>query len=135
MVKDKKGKILEFAHPTSKRRNVYARHRTAKGNPSWRGHGTFDKNRSKYVRKSRSIRGKRDRAIEYSYNVGAQPPYASNSLVIPLKRSRKSKRMHNERERMKRKHRRYDPMLMQDYRAPWLPDKNKRGVSPDRGDL
>lgn len=131
----RKGKVEEFAHPTAKAKAFYARKRTAKGNPRWIGHTSWDRERSRYVRKSRSRRGMRDRAIEFSYNSGAQPPYARNSFKKRYKLDKEGRARHNERERMKKRHSRYNAKRKQSYDAPWRPKRGKRGVSPDRGYL
>ncbi|MFT5821882.1 MAG: hypothetical protein ACI8ZM_003138 [Crocinitomix sp.] len=131
----RKGKIKEFAHPTAKNKAFYARKITVKGNPRWIGHTGWDRARSRYVGKGRTSRGMRDRAIEFSYNSGAQPPFAKNSLKKRYRLDKESRRRHNERERMKRKHSGYSAKRKQAYDARWNPKRRKRGVSPDRGDL
>lgn len=135
IVKGAGGMEQEFAHPTAKSKAFYARRRTKKGNPRWIGHTGWDRARSKHVRAGKTIKGMRDRAIEFSYNSGAQPPFARNSVKKRIRKSPEAIARHNERERMKRKHSDYDPKSRQRYNAKWTPKRAKRGVSPDRGDL
>ncbi len=135
IVKGAGGTEQEFAHPTAKSKAYYARRRTKKGNPRWIGHTGWDRARAKHVRTGKTIKGMRDRAIEFSYNSGAQPPFARNSVKKRIRKNREAIARHNERERMKRRHSDYDARRRQKYDAIWTPKRTKRGVSPDRGDL
>ncbi|WP_445711583.1 eCIS core domain-containing protein [Flavobacterium sp.] len=123
-------KQYEFAHPTSPDKVVYTTKKTKKGNPRWIGHTGWDRARAKHVKEGKTIKEMQDRAIEFTLNSGAQPPFAKNSNI---KRTYAEALLgHNDREKLKSKHSKYDPKKKQKINAQWEPNRAKRGVSPTR---
>ncbi|NHN24915.1 DUF4157 domain-containing protein [Flavobacterium jejuense] len=123
-------KHYEFVHPTSPDKVVYTTKKTKKGNPRWIGHTGWDRARAKHVKEGKTIKEMQDRAIEFTLNSGAQPPFAKNSNV--KRKYSEAFSGHKKREKLKTQHSKYNPKKKQKINAKWEPNRSKRGVSPTR---
>lgn len=131
-VKGRDGKIHRMVHPTKHNTLMYGAEYNKKGNPRWTGHTSWDRARAKHVKGGNDEQEMQDRAIEYTLGSGAQPPFAKNSLKKYPKYSRRARKAHKMRERLKRYHSAYNSKSRQKYNKKWYPDPDKRGVSPVR---
>lgn len=129
------GRVRRMIHPTSTASLLYGAPFNARGNPRWVGHTSFDRARAAYVSLAVRRRAMRDRAIEYSLNYGSQPPFARNAVAPPAPTDPAAIEAHNDRERLKSRHSRFDPSQSQPHDADWEPGRRSRGVSPSRGRL
>lgn len=131
-VEMKDGSDSKMIHPTSENLLLYNTDYTAKGNPRWTKHTSFDRARSKHVRGGTDTQDMIDRAIEFTLANGSQPPFAKNSHTKLSSKFRRYRKLHRQRERLKMLHSSYDPKAKQKYNRRWEPNKFKRGVSPTR---